>query len=189
MKPLRPPINVLCVQSYGFIEDHHDNSSGAAGSRARLLHAASLVASGTIPKAGLTAFFPQGWRPDQEHLKDKRRSLGEMMANFLLNRPEMDGVHFNQKPMGYGTIDDVRNVYEEVRRAGVDMATFYFVSDPVHIKRVEMIWNRINKEKGFTAKFFGAPGHRMSWKERLIREPVARFMIRFDLDKRMRSET
>lgn len=177
---MNSPLNVLAVQSYGFIENDQDMSSGAVGSRARLLYAAMLVGTGRIKREDLVALFPQGYRPDQIDQRHTRMSLGEMMAKYLRTRPEMDGVKIQHKALGYGTRTDVQNIYEMVRSIGHSSAHISFVTDPVHIRRVQIIWERTHPE-GWTAEFFGATFHQMGWKERWIREPAARLQCRLTL--------
>lgn len=180
---MSPRLRVLAVMPYGFIKNEGDMSSGAVGSRARSLYAAMLVGTGRIPREDLVALFPQGCRPGERNMQSTRTSLGEMMAKYLVTRPEMSGVTIRHMALGYGTQDDVLNLYKMVRDMGHISAHIIFVTDPTHIKRVRIIWNQTHP-KGWTAQFFGATFHRLSWRERLVREPVARLRCRLTLRRK-----
>ncbi len=155
--------------------------SGAVGSRARLLYAAMLVGTGVIPKENLVALFPQGMSKSNPHAtSENRQPLGQMMEGYLKSCREMDGVPIHSKALGWGTLEDVLNVYAMGRELGYVRAHVHFVSDPVHIKRVRLIWEK-TCPRWWTADFHGATFHHMTWKERWLREPFARLVYWFRL--------
>lgn len=175
--------NILAVQTYGYIENEFDLSVGAVGSRARLLYVAMLVMAGKIPRENLMAVFPQGISktdPCGKNLSDV--SLGDSMISYLKIRPEMAGVKYKSESMGWGTLQDVRNTYELVRLLGYQTAHIHFVTDPVHLERVRLVWDKTHPE-GWTATFHAATFHRMSWFERWVREPLARLVYWWKLSR------
>ncbi len=175
--------NILAVQPYGYILGDGDMGSGAIGSRARILWAEMNVGAGWIRKKeergeNLIAVFPQDLKPEISPLDPSfGLTLGEMMGKYLRACPEMAGVEVVSKPLGHGTKNDILNTYEMVKGLGYELAHISFVSDPAHIKRVKIIWDRTHPFR-WTAEFFGAPFHRMTWWERWAREPIARLVTR-----------
>lgn len=171
--------NILAVQSYGYIKNKSDLSSGALGSWGRILYAALLVGAGVIKKEGLIAVFPQGKGAAPA------RNLGVMLGDALASRQEMKDIPVFAQPRGWGTVEDVLNTYKMVRERGYSWAHISFVSDPVHIKRVELIW-QYTKPLGWTASFYGSPFHQMMWQERWLREPAARLHCWWKLGREKR---
>jgi hypothetical protein len=185
-------LRILAVAPYGYIRDVMDMSSGAVGTKARLLGAAMLVGSGRIPVGNLVVVFPQKHGKSDVEYSGHQQSLGEMAMHYLRSRPEMADVRMVAQNMGWGTKQDVMNTYvlaQNIFEAGsaegpYDSAHFYFVSDPVHIRRIELIWNRVRPAWG-KASFFGTPLHRMSWWERRVLEPLARLKVRRTVPRRI----
>lgn len=162
--------NVLAVQSYGYINSPEDMGSGAIGSRARILSAAMYVRAGVIPHKDLIALFPQG--VSKADPTGPGRSLGNMMAEYLKTRPEMEGVEVHHKALGWGTANDILHTYDMIRDLGYSKAHISFVTDPAHLRRIKLIWH-MTRPKRWTASFHPAFLHRMTFKERFIREPIA----------------
>lgn len=176
-----PRPNILAIQTYGNIRNPLDMSPGAVGSRGRALEAIRLVTSGQISTDGLIAVFPQGVsKEDPLGIKSDDESLGKQVAKFLASRPEMHGTKIYHEPLGWGTMSHVQNTYKMVRGLGYTSAHIIFVSDPVHIRRVKLVW-KWTRPTGWSAEFHGSRLHTMSWAERRIREPIARLVYRFRL--------
>lgn len=168
----------LAVQSFGLIQDDKDSSRGANGSRSRLDYAIHLIESGYITGVGLVALFPQGVSKLQpEKIDPSQTSLGENMAGYVKERLAALNAEVLTSTLGWGTLADVTNTYNMVRDLGYNLAHINFVSDPVHIKRVKLVWDKTHPY-GWTASFFSAKSHRLSSWERWVREPVARFVYR-----------
>lgn len=157
--------------------------SGALGSYARIFYAMLLVSTKRIPSENLIAVFPQGRSKTKSASPSVKPGLGEVLAKYLKTRPEARNIKIYHETMGWGTMDDVLNTYNMVRILGYTTAHICFVSDPVHIERVRLVWDKTHP-KGWTAEFFGATFHRTSFAERWIREPVARMVYRWRLFRR-----
>jgi hypothetical protein len=167
--------NVLAIQTYGWILRKDDNSSGARGSRARVDFAVSLIEKNIIPRENLVVVFPQGWPNDEKRIGN---SLGEQVGAYFSSRPGMENIQVIYSYHSWGTESDVKNTPGLANRAGYREGKIYFVSDPVHIKRVRQIWKYYHVS-GWSAEFFGATNHTLSFFERRIREPIARFVFWF----------
>jgi len=180
--------HVLAVQPYGYIMDPRDMGSGAVGSRARLLWATMLIGTGVIPRTHLFVVFPQKMRPRYSSVtpKSEQKSLCRMMAEYFSARPEVkrEGINIQFDSLSAGTYDDILATYEMARRlvtAGrYSKINIHFVTDAVHMRRVRLIWEK-TRPPDWTAEFHPAEFHRMSWKERWIREPLAYMAILFGL--------
>lgn len=166
--------HIIAPQSYGYIQGDDDLSPGANGSRARLLWVATLIGAGVIPRKSMV-LFPQGYskKCPTEATTENKVSLGKMMADYLRTRPEMQWTDVLHQPLGWGTFADVSNVVLMAKRMNIAKARVHFVSDRVHLQRVQMIWNRV-APTDWDASFHASPFHRMSFKERWLREPLAR---------------
>lgn len=85
----------------------------------------------------------------------------------------MKSAKFYVEAESWTTLGDTLACFNAVKRLGYTNVHFNFVTDPVHMRRVKLIWNMTQLEKGWAAAFFVAVEHRLSWKERYIREPIA----------------
>lgn len=159
---------VLMVQSCDFITD-----TSGDGSRARIRAACDLVKAGKIPH-NCTVLWPQGYQKNDPGRPERlgQESLGENMARYAREQPELSRASVIFEPSSWGTKGDVRACYRMVREAGYRNAEFFFVSDPVHLRRVKLVW-WMTHPKGWRASFFPAESHRMGRFDRLIREPIA----------------
>jgi hypothetical protein len=161
-------VHALAIQSCEFITE-----SEGEGSKARIRAACELIRQGRIP-ADCQVLWPQGYQK-----KDPGRpvvlgqeGLGYNMARYATMQPEMSEMHNMIHPMSWGTKGDVLACYQMVRDLGYKTAHLYFVSDPVHLMRVRLVWF-FTHPRGWTADFFPAHAHTMTTFERWVREPVA----------------
>lgn len=163
-----PVAHVLAIQSYDFI-----TATSGDGSISRINSACDWMWRGFIPKDAY-AVWPQGFQETNPSVQTHpgQESLGQNLANYAGSLPIMHDLKVLCRPMSWTTRRDILASYQLVQEIGYEQAVFYFVSDPVHLRRVRLTW-WMTHPKGWEAIFLSAPAHKMSWKERLIREPVA----------------
>lgn len=173
--------HVLVVAPYGYITHPSDDSSGAKGSIARLLYAAMLIHWRRIPRKDLLIVFPQKAKRVVDRLPDLP-TLGEQMAAFLRKRAGwIQGVHIKCEPRSWGTLEDTLATYEMVKAEGWKTNVhLHFVTDPVHLRRLRLIWNYTHPQ-GWTATFHAATFHQRSRWERFVYEPLAWLKCLFKL--------
>lgn len=176
-------LHIVAVQSYGYIDGPDDQSSGAQGSRARLDEALALV--GILSHSHDVIFlFPQGYGKRNSSTPHGRAvSLGESMARYVESKLPIEHprIQVRFKPLSWGTLGDLRSIPRMLGK--IDSAYpphIHFVTDPMHLKRVRLVWRHVHP-RGWVTTFHAAKQHRMTWRERWIREPVARLWYRYQL--------
>lgn len=176
-------IHVISVQPYGYIDGHRDRGSGALGSRARLEKGLEIARELTRAGERVLFLFPQGYKKENPTRPGERGlSLGGSMAHYLETRiGEEEHINVYTKPLSWGTANDLRALCLMLAELDVGSIPYvHFVTDPTHLKRVRLIWKHI-KHAGYHASFHAATAHRMTWKERWMREPIARLKFRYEL--------
>lgn len=176
--------NIVAVQTYGYINGPEDLSSGAEGSRGRILAVPTLIEAGKIDKTNLIALFPQGYPKKTPRKVRPLFPLCDSVKKYFESLPALAGIQVVATPLGWSTFEDVQNGYKMVLELGYETAHIHFVSDKEQLKRVMLVWKHTHPE-GWAADFHVSNYHRMSAWERLVREPVARFVywIRLRLRK------
>ncbi len=164
------------------------------GSIARIHAAATLIEKGIAPENSIVP-FPQGWRVNRwarmiglaDPTKPPRcnphsQSLGENLKRYTKGLPAMGKARILSLPLGWTCLDDILHAYAMVSQLGYPKAHLRFVSDPDHIQRVkQVVYSTLPDE--WTAGFFTAPEHKMSWRERKIREKFGRWGYRLSLSQ------
>ncbi len=180
---------ILAVMSYGYYRGRDDMSPGARGSVGRLRVVEDMLAMHWMPTKNLLAVFPQGASKDDPMAKHST-GLGQMMARAMQEFEILAEVPVVCQPMGFGTIDDVQNAVLLASCQGYTGTEIYFVSDPVHIQRVELIWNLLWKQdelfRNWTPHFIASPYHNMSFRERRILEPLKRLLTPRKIQAKMK---
>ena len=183
---LNNQLHVISVQPYGYIDGPEDRGSGALGSRSRLDKGLEIARE--LPRTSEIIFlFPQGYGKNNPTKRHKRFfSLGESMALYVTSMlpEEHPHIRVSSKPLSWGTMNDIRALYLMLAELPVgSMPHIHFVTEPAHLKRVRMVWKYINSI-GYPATFHAATQHRMTWKERWVREPIARLNYKYQLSRR-----
>ncbi len=159
--------DVLIIHPYGFITEL--DNSGSAGSKAQIERARELIRHHKVAE-NCVMVFPQGYYPHRPE------SLGENMVRYIRSLSEFKNVYVLQSPCSRGTATDTIAAYDMVEKDGIDRSLmFHFVTDPVHMRRVRLIWFLTHpRYRGWQATFHPAYGHQMTARERNLREPLAR---------------
>jgi hypothetical protein len=148
--------NVLAIQSLGFFPD--------PGSVARIEKAAKLVVKREIPRNAMMV-WPQGFGKEspQYPMSGRLESLGENLAKVCRSFDEFSDMEVVQRAVSWTTKNDIQASYRFVWERGYGKAHFFFVTHPLHLFRVRLVWY-MTHPKGWTADFFPAP-HPISWRE------------------------
>lgn len=165
--PNREAAQVLSIQSYDFI-----NGESGEGSRRRIGAGCDLIAIKAIPRDCFVV-WPQGFsKKDPLHpSRGHEVSLGRNMLLYALSQQDLRHAKMLQKEMSFGTKGDMLASYGMIAELGYDLAHFHFVTDPVHLWRVRLVW-WMTHPRGWTASFHPAHTHKMSAKERFVHEPI-----------------
>lgn len=174
-------VHVISVQPYGYIDGAEDCGSGALGSRARLDKGLEIARE--LSRTDEVLFlFPQGYgKEDPTKPEGRAVSLGESMARYVerMLPKEHPRIRVYSRPLSWGTAKDLLAVRIMTSERGFGFPPhMHFVTDPVHLKRVRLIWKHVNLFD-WPATFHPSVQHRMTWKERWIREPLARLQYRY----------
>lgn len=181
-----PITHIISVQPYGYIDGPDDHRPGAEGSRARLNKGIEIALSLVQVGQKVIFLFPQGYgKDDPARTQGRSVSLGESMARYVDTRmpKEFPGITVHFKPMSWGTMNDLKALVRMMHDLGISPgAHIHLVTDPTHLKRVQLIWYRLPYRRR-PVTFHAAIAHRMSWKERWVREPLARLKCTYELTR------
>lgn len=169
-------IPVLMVQSYGYL---YEGKKGE-GSKIRIKRAVELVECGIVPRNAIMV-WPQAYKPDSWGMFPEKEPLGVHLAKYCRHLSAFYSMTILDSPRGWNTLQDVKNacelVTEEMESKKMEgIPLFYFVSDPVHIVRTRMVWEAV-RPSGWEARFYTS-AHALTLFDRIVREPVARFIYR-----------
>jgi hypothetical protein len=166
---------VLMVQSLDYI----GNGSGD-GSIKRIAAARMLVKSKLIPKKAFM-LWPQNGNLAEE---ERGMSLGENLANYCNEIHEFEEMNIIHEAKSWGTLDDIDAAINMIKDRGYKHAHFYLVTDPTHMHRVKLVWEKIAPE-GWMVEFHTTMDEVMNLLDRL-REIPAYFGYMWKLRKKER---
>lgn len=131
-------------------------------SESRILAARELVKKGLIPEDAIMV-WPQGFSKRNPKVPGLHiQSLGANMDEYSRGFEEFQKMKSLIKSLSWKTVYDMLASYEMVKENGYKQAHFYFVTDPLHLVRVRMIWCMTHPD-GWEASFFPAHNDKRGW--------------------------